>query len=70
MMRPMFFTERETFERAVELLDRLGDEACGEAADQAERSRERGNIVHFCRWREIERLIVLLSLDEAIGTVH
>ena len=36
----------------------------------ADRSRDLGNHIHFCRWRQIERLIVLMSVGRAVGTVH
>ena len=41
-----------------------------EAATRAERSRDLGNVAHFCHWRQIERMILLLSAEEAIGTIH
>lgn len=47
-----------------------GDDAAFAAAAKADQCRDIGNLVHFCRWRQIERLIVLLSAGRAIGTVH
>lgn len=56
---------------ATELIARFGDHAAFEAAARADRSRGLGNIVHFCRWRQIERMILLLSSpDRAGATVH
>jgi hypothetical protein len=55
---------------AAELIVRFGDDAGFEAAARADRSRDIGNYLHFCRWRQIERLILLLSSDRAVGTVH
>jgi hypothetical protein len=56
---------------AAELIARFGDHAAFEAAARADRSRGLGNIVHFCRWRQIERMILLLSSpDRAGATVH
>lgn len=55
---------------AAELMAMFGDGASGEAAARADRSRDIGNHIHFCRWRQIERLIVLLSATHAVGTVH
>lgn len=52
------------------LIAEFGDDAGFEAASRAETSRNRGNISHFARWRQIERLIVLLGSDEAVGTIH
>jgi hypothetical protein len=37
---------------------------------RADRSREEGNVVRFCHWRQIERVIATLNCDEAVGTVH
>ncbi len=36
-----------------ELLSEYGALAGNEAAARASRSREKGNVVHFCRWRQI-----------------
>jgi hypothetical protein len=56
---------------AAELIARFGIHAGSEAAARADRSRDLGNVVHFCRWREIERMIALLSTtDPADATVH
>ena len=55
---------------ATELIDRFGDHAGLEAATRAERSRNAGNVLHFCHWRQIERVIATLSSDEVRGTVH
>ena len=55
---------------AADLIAVYGDDAGFEAAARADKSRDLGNHVHFCRWRQIERLIVLLSVERAFGTVH
>lgn len=55
---------------AAELLDRFGDDAGFEAAARADFSREAGNVVRFCHWRQIERVIATLSSDEVRGTIH
>lgn len=55
---------------ATDLLSSFGDEAGNEAAIRAERSRDIGNHIHFCRWRQIERLIAVMQADEAFGTIH
>ncbi|MGE7204046.1 hypothetical protein ACQKJZ_00025 [Sphingomonas sp. NPDC019816] len=55
---------------AAEMIETFGESAGGEAAARAGRSRDVGNHIHFCRWRQIERLIGLLSTDVAFGTVH
>ena len=55
---------------ASDLIERYGDGAMFEAAARAEQSRDLGNVVRFCHWRQIERVIATLSCDEAVGTVH
>ena len=55
---------------ASDLMERYGEDAAFEAAMRAERSRDDGNVVRFCHWRHIERVIATLSDDEVRGTVH
>lgn len=65
-----FIAGRHALEEASELIDRFGDDAGLEAAVRAERSRDAGNVLSFCHWRQIERVIATLSSDEVRGTVH
>ena len=62
--------DREALAEATELMARYGEYATSEAAIRADQSRARGNILHFCRWRQIERTIEMLSAEEAAGTIH
>lgn len=55
---------------AHELMRRYGEDAGFQAASRAQSSRDLGNTAHFCRWRQIERLIVLMSVNRAVGTIH
>ncbi|HEX8302023.1 hypothetical protein [Sphingomonas sp.] len=55
---------------ATHLIATFGDSAGSEAAARADQYRDLGNHINFCRWRQIERLIVLLSIGRAVGTVH
>ena len=55
---------------AAELIAVFGDDAGFEAAARADKSRDVGNYINFCRWRQIERLIILLSVGRAVGTIH
>lgn len=55
---------------ADHLIATFGGSAGLEAAARACRSRDIGNHLHFCRWRQVERLIELLERREAVGTVH
>jgi hypothetical protein len=69
-MESPFIHGRGALADAADLIERFGDDAAFEAAARAERSRNIGNIAHFCHWRQIERVIVTLSCDEVLGTVH
>lgn len=51
-------------------MELYGEDAGLEAAARAERSRDHGNVLRFCHWRQIERVIATLSCDEVRGTVH
>jgi hypothetical protein len=62
--------DRAAYEAATALIDSFGDYAADEASARAEKSRSLGNIVHFCRWRQIERAITLLSCERSVGSVH
>jgi hypothetical protein len=55
---------------AAQLLAAFGSTAAAEAAARAERSRRVGNHLHFCRWRQVERLLALLGSPHATGTIH
>ena len=61
---------RHALADAGELIERFGDFAVSEAVRRADESRSVGNVVHFCRWRQVERLIVMLRDDAVTGAVH
>ena len=65
-----FINDRASLADAALLLETYGDDAGFEAAARAEASRERGNVLRFCHWRQIERVIVTLSDQEVRGTIH
>jgi len=65
-----FISGRPALADAAELIDSFGDDAGLEAAVRAERSRDAGNVLRFCHWRQIERVIVTLSSEEVRGSVH
>ena len=65
-----FIHGRLALDDASDLIERFGDDAGFEAAARAERSRDDGNVVRFCHWRQIERVIATLSSEEVHGTVH
>lgn len=65
-----YLADRAYAHDAAELIALFGDDAGFEAAARADRYRDLGNHINFCRWRQIERLIVLMSVNRAVGTVH
>jgi len=64
------FIDSNNFSEAEQLMDNFGEEAGLEAANRADKSRAMGNHIHYCKWRQVERLCVLLSIEQTIGTVH
>lgn len=65
-----FIASRAALDDACQLISRFGADAAFEAASRAEGARDRGNVLGFCHWRQIERVIVTLSSDEVEDTVH
>ena len=69
MQLPVFIDSTH-YSDAELLISNYGDEAGLEAANRADKSRSLGNHLHYCKWRQVERLCILLSIDQTIGTVH
>jgi hypothetical protein len=65
-----FINGRASLADAALLLETYGDDAGFEAAARAEASRDNGNVIRFCHWRQIERVIVTLSDRQVRGTIH
>ncbi|QHL90757.1 hypothetical protein GVO57_07830 [Sphingomonas changnyeongensis] len=70
MEQMLYVADRATLAAATDLLARFGDDAGFEAAARADRSRDLGNVIDFCRWRQVERLVLFLAAAETAGTVH
>jgi hypothetical protein len=62
--------DRATADTATMLMASFGDLASAEAASRADQSRDQGNALLFCRWRQVERLVALLSTNDVHGTVQ
>ena len=58
------------FAAASALIARYGSDAAMEAAFTADGCRAAGDVGQFCRWREIERMVQLLQLDQPVGELH
>ena len=69
-MDDLFIAGRTSVTDAEDLMREFGVEAALQAAVRAERSREAENILKFCHWRQVERLIDALAAEEPQGTVH
>jgi hypothetical protein len=65
-----FIASRNALDDACQLIELFGSDAALEAAVRAEGARDRGNVVRFCHWRQIERVIITLSSEAPVGTVH
>lgn len=66
----LYLADRHMVTDASSLIRAFGAFAADEAAIRADRSRSVGNVVHFCRWRQVERLVRLLETDLPTGTLH
>jgi len=66
----LYLADRRMVADAAALIRRFGAFAEDEATMRADRSRSVGNVVHFCRWRQVGRLVRLLAADQPFGTVH
>jgi hypothetical protein len=69
-MDDLFIASRNSLSDAQELIREFGGEAALQAAVRAEKSRDAENILKFCHWRQVERLIDALGAEEPQGTVH
>ncbi|MDT7535915.1 hypothetical protein OVY48_21190 [Sphingobium sp. SA2] len=69
-MQLPYLSDRKSYDDATELMAIFGADAGYEAAARADRSLDLGNHIHFCHWRQIERLIILLADDQPAGTIH
>jgi hypothetical protein len=65
-----FIHGRTALADASELIERFGDDAGCQASARADQSRDDGNVVRFCHWRHIERVIAMLSSGEVRGSIH
>jgi hypothetical protein len=66
----VFLAGDAAFADAADLIERYGMNACEEAKLRASRSRDLGNVIHFCHWREIERMIGAMRPEGASGPLQ
>ena len=71
MHQPVYLPDARAADDATALIERFCIYAASEAEARADRSRDLGNVIHFCRWRQIARMIEMLSSAErADCTLH
>jgi hypothetical protein len=70
MISTPYVHDRALADAATELISAFGCAAFDEADARARLSRDRGNVVKFCRWRQVGHLIRALDTDGANVTVH
>ncbi len=62
--------DRESYQATLELQADFGENAGLAAADRADEALRAGDEARFARWRQIERMLVCLSIDRCFATVH
>ena len=69
-MQEVFIAGRTAITDALSLVDEYGPDAPLAAATRAVQSRDAGNVLKFCHWRQIERLLALLASNNVQGSLH
>ena len=69
-MQDHFIAGRGARDRRLSLIDEYGADAPMAAAMRAVQSRDAGNVLKFCHWRQIERLSRLLASNNVEGSLH
>lgn len=69
-MLPPYIADLSDLARAHDLMADYGSVAAEEATARANQARDRDNVVQFCRWRQVARLVTLLEQPGAWGTIH
>lgn len=69
MYLPIYVEPRDVLEAEL-LIGQFGNAAGIKAAEHAIKSRNVGNQLRYCRWRQIERLIIMLNGRTTFGAIH
>jgi hypothetical protein len=67
---PPFLAGNGAVDDALALVSEFGSEAALAAQLRAASARARDNAAHFCRWREVERLIGWMQTGGTCGLLH
>ena len=65
-----YISDRSHVIAAQELITLFGPMAQIEAVARANHSRTLGNVIHFCKWREVSRLIDIFTEEPEDVTRH
>ena len=65
-----YVNDRARIHDAEGLIDEFGEHALTHAASRAAKSRDLGNVLHYCQWRQVERIIAALGQCGASQTHH
>ena len=69
-MDDFWINSRSSLDDAAQLMDEHGSNATVVAAHRARDSRSKDNIVRYCHWRQIERVIERLECHQNRGSIH
>lgn len=70
MVMAFFLPDPGALQDTLALIDALGERAPDEARARADCSRDKGNLLRFCHWRQVERAAEALGDRAVWGTVH
>ena len=65
-----FAADRKTVDAASSLMMMYGSSAAAEALARADVSRNRGNVIRFCHWRQVKHVIDALAGAGDGETLH
>jgi hypothetical protein len=70
LFEPSLLADRAAFLDATDLISEHGPYAAMEAVARADRSRDQGNVLLFCRWRQAARAVAMVAGERVIGAIH
>jgi hypothetical protein len=70
MSEAIYVHDRAVAQAATALIDSHGAQAAKEAHARANSSRNIGNVINFCKWRQVKRLITEMENRSSAATLH
>lgn len=62
--------DRAAYIGAIDLIREHGEDAVLAASAEADRSRDRGNVLQCSFWRTVETAIQIIQLEDVVGEIH